>query len=106
MSDVLPDLIVLGALLAVAAVLTRLRGAVRRRGSAASALQGALTAYEHAVRVTSYEAHQEIRAQAQRQVPVLSPDDPRWNGLAVLRGAGARPARLRPVARLRRWWRR
>ncbi|WP_181799588.1 hypothetical protein [Kitasatospora acidiphila] len=106
MSDLLPDLIVFGALLALLGVLTWLRGVVRRRGSAGSALQGALVAFEHSMRVTSYEAHQEIRAQAQRRAPALSPDDPRWNGLAMLRQGATGPARLRPIARLRHWWRR
>jgi hypothetical protein len=98
MSDWLPDLVVVAALSAVGVTLGWLRGVVRRRGSAGSALQGALAAYEESMRTTSYAAHQEARAQANRRAPALAPDDPRWSGLAALR--------TKPRPRRRGWWRR
>ncbi|MFF7209460.1 hypothetical protein ACFZAU_02860 [Streptomyces sp. NPDC008238] len=82
--------------LALAAVLAVVMGAfawlarmIRRRGVAGHAVTAALASYEEAFRVTSYEAHQEIRTQAERKLPVESPDDPWRPARATL---AARPA--------------
>ncbi|MFE0630037.1 hypothetical protein ACFW3D_24105 [Streptomyces sp. NPDC058864] len=102
MDDLLGCLILAGALAVIMGALAWLARVIRRRGVAGHAVAAALASYEEAFRVTSYEAHQEIRTQAGRRLPLESPDDP-W-----------RPARTalpaRPAARSargpRRWVRR
>ncbi|MGW1465178.1 hypothetical protein ACWCPT_12610 [Streptomyces sp. NPDC002308] len=74
MGVLLPLLIVAGCLAAVMGVLGLLAARVRRRGTAGAAIGAALASYEEAFRTTSYAAHQEIRAQADRQAPLPSPD--------------------------------
>ncbi|GAA2121662.1 hypothetical protein GCM10009759_71580 [Kitasatospora saccharophila] len=70
-----PYLIVLGVLATVLTGLGLAGRALRRRGgTGAAALSGALAGYEEAVRATSYQAHVELRAQADRIAPVEAPD--------------------------------
>ncbi|MEU3726592.1 hypothetical protein [Streptomyces sp. NPDC031705] len=78
MDDVLPLLAIFGGLGAIVLGLTALARRVRARGSSGAAIGAALASWEEAYRVTSYEAHHEIRAQAERQAPALSPDGP-WH---------------------------
>lgn len=80
MGDVVPYLVLTGALIAVMGLLTWFKGVVRRRGPAGSAMRGALAAYEEAMRVTSHDSHHEVRAEADRRAPVGSPGDPRRPG--------------------------
>jgi hypothetical protein len=108
MDDVVGCLIVAGSLAAVMGLFTWLARAIRRHGLAGRALTAALASYEEAFRVTSYEAHQEIRAQADRKVPLESPDEP-WRparaGLVPRPGARPSPGRrtwFRRIRRLRR----
>ncbi|WP_327174782.1 hypothetical protein OG599_05365 [Streptomyces sp. NBC_01335] len=77
MGVLLPLLIVAGCLAAVMGLLGLLAARVRRRGTAGAAIGAALASYEEAFRTTSYAAHQEIRAQADRQAPLPSPDGDR-----------------------------
>ncbi|AUH39002.1 hypothetical protein [Streptomyces sp. CMB-StM0423] len=77
MGEVVPYLVVGGCLLAVTGFLTWVKGVVRRRGLAGSAMRGALAAYEEAMRVTAHDSHHEVRAAAERQVPAGTPGDPR-----------------------------
>jgi hypothetical protein len=105
MSEVVPYLVVSGCLIAVMGFFTWLKRLVLRRGLAGSALRGALASYEEAMRITSHESHIEIRAQADRQTPVVS-DDPRWTGRRTAAGTSAartRRSRRPGMRRLRRW---
>ncbi|MFF1832781.1 hypothetical protein ACFVXE_00970 [Streptomyces sp. NPDC058231] len=88
MDDFLPLLAVVGVLAAVMGVFTWLASVVRRRGAAGAAITAALASYDEAFRVTAHEAHYEIRAQTERQAPVLSPGDRRRRGSG--RSAGRR----------------
>lgn len=104
MREVVPYLVVSGCLIAVMAFFTWLKRLVLRRGLAGSALRGALASYEEALRVTSHESHIEIRAQADRQTPVVS-DAPRWTGRTAAGTSAPRTRRSRRPGRrrLRRW---
>ena len=104
MIEVVPYLIVIACLALVLAFFTWLKRVVRRRGLAGSAITGALTAYEEAMRITSHEAHQEIRAQAERQAPTASPDDPLWTPRGAMSGATGqgRSARRRTTRAMQR----
>ncbi|MGW1195698.1 hypothetical protein ACWD4B_07520 [Streptomyces sp. NPDC002536] len=100
----MPYLILIGCLAAVMGFFTWLAALARRRGVAGSAVRAALASYEEGMRITAYDAHHEVRAQADRQAPVVSPDGPAWGGR---RDTGPsrtnRPGRRRPTAgRLRR----
>ncbi|MFK0232492.1 hypothetical protein [Streptomyces vinaceus] len=86
----LPLLVIFGGLAAVLAALVWLARHVRRRGTAGAAITGALASWEEAYRVTAHESHWEIRAQAERQAPSLSPD-----GHRPQNGHGARSASAR-----------
>ncbi|WP_406347423.1 hypothetical protein OHA44_00705 [Streptomyces sp. NBC_00144] len=105
MSEVLPCLVVAGCLIAVMGFFTWLKRLVLRRGLAGSALRGALASYEEPMRITSHESHIEIRAQADRQTPVVT-DDPRWTGRTAAGPSAARTRRSRRPGRrrLRRWF--
>ncbi|WP_050502365.1 hypothetical protein [Streptomyces monomycini] len=114
MDATLPLLIIMGFFAAALGGCTWLAVHIRRRGLAGGAMSGALASYEEAFRVTAHESHLEIRAQAERTAPALSPDGP-WgrspggSGAAsaaegrsyqrrprrVRRGAGHWAARLR-----------
>ncbi len=48
---------------------------IRRRGAGGGAMSGALAAYDEAFRATAHASYVEIRAQAERRAPLLSPDD-------------------------------
>jgi hypothetical protein len=101
--DLVPYLIVFGCLIAVMGFFTWLKGLMRRRGLAGSALRDALASYEEAMRITSHESHIEIRAQAERQAPIASPDDPRWTSRTAARVRTLRTrSSLRPRTRRRR----
>ncbi|MET7369373.1 hypothetical protein ABZS61_26640 [Streptomyces sp. NPDC005566] len=76
MSEVMPLLVGAGALAAVLGFFTWLASRVRRRGVAGAAISAAMASYDEAFRVTAHDAHYEIQAQAERKVPMLSPDDP------------------------------
>ncbi|MHA7961866.1 hypothetical protein ACX9I7_29400 [Streptomyces sp. L500] len=77
MGALLPLLVIFGGFAAVLAGFVWLAFHVRRRGTAGAAVTAALASWEEAYRVTSHEAYWEIKAQAERQSPVLSPDG-RW----------------------------
>lgn len=104
----MPYLVLIGCLAVVLGFLTWLKGVIRRRGTAGSALRGALASYEEAMRITAHDSHHEIRAQADRRAPVFSPGDPRWTGHGTTDGAAgpARSSRRRGGGRLRRLLRR
>ncbi|MFJ9033907.1 hypothetical protein ACIRQP_36585 [Streptomyces sp. NPDC102274] len=114
MGNVLPLLVIFGGLAAVLAALVWLACHVRRRGTAGVAVAAALASWEEAYRVTAHESHWEIKAQAERQSPVLSPDG-HWprNGheASGVRERGRRPSVSRPrrervrLRRLVRRWR-
>ncbi|WP_246212202.1 hypothetical protein [Streptomyces abyssomicinicus] len=76
MDAFLPPLLVLGGLAAAVAAFARLARRVRRRGTAGAAAAAALASWEEAFRVTSHEAYQEVRVQAERTPPRPSPDGP------------------------------
>ncbi|PJE94534.1 hypothetical protein CUT44_30475 [Streptomyces carminius] len=103
MGGLLSFLVFAGVLAAVLGCFAWFASRVRRRGLAGGALSAALASYEEAFRVTAHEAHHEIRAQAERRAPVLSPGDDwrRSSGGTGRPGAGTR-RRPRPPRRSRR----
>ncbi|WP_405794841.1 hypothetical protein [Streptomyces sp. NBC_01506] len=108
MDALLPLLLVVGTLALVMGLFGRLALHVKRRGTAGAGITAAMAAYDEAFRVTAHEAHYEIQAAAERQLPLPAPDDPH-----DARGAGGPgPYRRRPTAPrnrrsvLRRWARR
>ncbi|MFE4216544.1 hypothetical protein [Streptomyces sp. NPDC056844] len=107
MSDVLPLLVLAGVLAAVLGFFRWLASRVRRRGTAGAALTAALASYDEAFRVTAHDAHHEIRAQAERKAPLLSPDRPWKTGRLITPLPGAHPRRRGPGLRRRagRLWR-
>ncbi|MEV4976489.1 hypothetical protein [Streptomyces scopuliridis] len=95
----LPLLILVGGLAAVLGFFTWLASRIRRRGLAGGAMSAALASYEEAFRITAHESHVEIRAQAERKAPILSPDDHWGRGPGESRQAdteGHRPLQPRP----------
>lgn len=99
MDEVVPLLVMIAALAVVMGLFTWLAVVARRR----EALSAALASYNEAYQGTAHQAYHEIRAQAERRVPVLSPDGA-WRPLppdaqGVRRG---RPAARRPLRGLRR----
>ncbi|MGI5254968.1 hypothetical protein [Actinacidiphila glaucinigra] len=103
MDDLLGCLVLAAVLAVIMGAFAWLARVIRRRGVAGHAVAAALASYEEAFRVTSYEAHQEIRTQAGRKLPLESPDDP-WRPARPARAA-ARSAR-RPSGWARRLRRR
>ncbi|WP_377267838.1 hypothetical protein [Peterkaempfera sp. SMS 1(5)a] len=93
MGEVVPYLVVVAGVAAVLGSFTWLKRVIRRRGLAGSAIAGALASYEEAMRITAHDSHHEVRAQAERRAPVLSPGDPEWTGhrAAVQHDATGRP---------------
>lgn len=99
MADFLPYLLAAAALAAVMAFFAWVARLARRRGAVGAGVAGALAAYQEAHRVTAYESHYELKAQAERQVPVLSPDHlwtPDRGGNHPRGAADRRPATRRP----------
>ncbi|MEU9061145.1 hypothetical protein AB0D13_20395 [Streptomyces sp. NPDC048430] len=99
MSDLLPLLVLAGALAAVMGLFRWLASRVRRRGTAGAAISAALASYDEAFRVTAHDAHHEIRAQAERKAPLLSPDRPWETGRGGGPSSGERPRSRRPLRR-------
>jgi hypothetical protein len=99
MTAFVPFLILVGALAAVMGFFTLLASHARRRGVAGAAIGAALAAYDEAMRTTAHQAHYEILAQAERQIPMQSPDDP-WRpahgGASGPGPGGRRPLKPRP----------
>lgn len=89
MGAFLPFLIVTGFLAAATGFFAWLASRIRRRGLAGGAMSAALASYEEAFRITAHESHIEIRAQAERKAPVLSPDDHWGRGPGEAGPAGA-----------------
>jgi hypothetical protein len=75
MGQLMPLLIIVGALVVVLGVFTALAGHVRRRGTAGGALRGALAAHDEAFHGTAADSYYEIQVQTNRKSPL--PDD-RW----------------------------
>ncbi|MEV8416610.1 hypothetical protein AB0P45_23860 [Streptomyces niveus] len=99
MDTLVPLLVIVGCLAVVMGFFGRLALLVRRRGDAGSAITAAMAGYDEAFRVTAHEAHYEIQAAAERQLPLPSPDDPAGRDLG---GASSyEPPRRRPAARRR-----
>ncbi|WP_262698158.1 MULTISPECIES: hypothetical protein [Streptomyces] len=109
MSELLPYLIVAGVLAALMGFLGWVASLARRRGATGAALRAALASHDEAFRVTAYDSHQEIVAQAERKAPTLSPDG-KWTPSHTLASAPGRRTsgpRARPrLGLLRRWGRR
>ncbi|MFI1753153.1 hypothetical protein [Streptomyces sp. NPDC020571] len=110
MDALLPYVLLAGGLAAVLGFFTWLASRVRRRGTAGGAMGAALASYEEAFRATAYASHVEIRTEAERRSPLLSPDGDWRRGRAGADGAGAEgggPARRpphRPRRRPGRWF--
>ncbi|MEI5527995.1 hypothetical protein WB401_44490 [Streptomyces brasiliscabiei] len=85
---------------------------IRRRGAGGGAVSGALAAYDEAFRATAHASYVEIRAQAERRAPLLSPDDHRARspgraatrtGTSSTTPSASRPRPGRARRGLRRW---
>lgn len=97
----MPYVVVFLVLLALFWLFAWLAAVVRRRGLAGEALRGALAAHDEAFHVTAHDSAYEIRAQAERKVPVVSPGSGGAGGEPFApRGRTARPHR--PRGKLRR----
>ncbi|WAP59876.1 hypothetical protein [Streptomyces sp. S465] len=97
MGDLLPYLIVAGVLAAIMGFLGWVASLARRRGATGAALRAALASHDEAFRVAAHDSHHEIRAQAERKAPILSPDG-RWTpsrAPAGRRPSGTRTSRAR-----------
>jgi hypothetical protein len=95
MGAFVPLLVFVGCLGVAIGVFAWLASHVRRRGLAGSAVRAAMASYDEAFRVTAHESHYEILAQAERKVPMPSPDDP-WRQrrrAALRRKAAGQPKR-------------
>jgi hypothetical protein len=75
MADVLAAGAVVGGIAAILAGLMWLASRSRRRGTAGAALAGAMAAYDEAMHSTAHDTYLEVQAQAERKVPVPSPDN-------------------------------
>ncbi|MET9590578.1 hypothetical protein ABZY45_06345 [Streptomyces sp. NPDC006516] len=108
MNDLLPLLVLAGALALVLGFLRWVMNRVRRRGTAGAAVTAAMAAYDEAFRVTAHDAHHEIRAQAERKAPLLSPGRPWETGRGAAASWAGPARRRRPGLRSRtvRMWRR
>ncbi|MYW00165.1 hypothetical protein [Streptomyces sp. SID3343] len=108
MDEVLSYLIFFVVLAAVLGCFVAFAQRMRRRGVAGSAVRAVLLANAEGLHGTLHDAGVEIQAQAQRKVPMRSPDDPWTPGRdeAKWRGAGGRPPRGSRRRRLRGPWRR
>ncbi|PPS91207.1 hypothetical protein [Streptomyces sp. MH60] len=93
MDALLPYVLLAGGLAAVLGFFTWLASRVRRRGTAGGAMGAALASYEEAFRATAYASHVEIRAEAERTSPLLSPDGDWRRGRPAVDGAGAEDGR-------------
>ncbi|MDX6347262.1 MAG: hypothetical protein QOF84_2052 [Streptomyces sp.] len=93
MGDFLPFLVFVGCLGVALGFFAWLASHVRRRGVAGAAVRAAMASYDEAFRVTAHESHYEIQAQAERKVPVPSPDDP----LGWSRGESGDAGDRRPI---------
>ncbi|MCM2390297.1 hypothetical protein [Streptomyces albipurpureus] len=104
MSELLPLLVFVGALAAILGFFAWLASLARRRGVAGAAIRAAMASHDEAFRITAHDSYYEIQVQAERKVPIPSPDDP-WKRRRVeaaqRRAGGRRPPR--PRAR-RSWW--
>ncbi|MFE4668107.1 hypothetical protein ACFRI7_33825 [Streptomyces sp. NPDC056716] len=98
MDALLPFLVATAFFATVAGLFACLAVRIRRRGLGGGAMGAALASYEEAFRVTAHESHIEIRAQAERKAPLLSPDG-HWRRNPGAGGAGGagdpRPRRAR-----------
>ncbi|MFJ4535484.1 hypothetical protein ACIP39_05885 [Streptomyces tibetensis] len=99
--QLLPLLIVAGALAVVMGLFAGLASVVRRRGLAGSGFRAAMASYEEAFRVTAHDAHYEIQAQAQVQSPAAAPGDP-WRPASDTAGGTGRARRPRHRSGVRR----
>ncbi|MGW0420891.1 hypothetical protein [Streptomyces sp. NPDC003015] len=75
MGQLMPLLIVIGALVVVLGLFTALAGHVRRRGTGGGGLRGALAAHDEAFHGTAADSYYELQVQTDRRAPL--PDD-RW----------------------------
>ncbi|MEV5595209.1 hypothetical protein [Streptomyces sp. NPDC052496] len=73
MDATLPSLLIIGFFAAALGCFAWLAVHIRRRGLAGGAMSAALASYEEAFRTTAHASQVEIRAQAERKAPALSP---------------------------------
>ncbi|MFC9678967.1 hypothetical protein [Streptomyces sp. NPDC056948] len=100
MSQLLPFLIIAGALAAVMGFFTWLASVVRRRGLAGAGIREAMASFEEAYKVTSHDSYYEIQAQARAQSPLAAPGDP-WRGAHRSGPRRPRGVRRRRITRSR-----
>ncbi|MFE2043854.1 hypothetical protein ACFXAZ_23590 [Streptomyces sp. NPDC059477] len=95
MDALIPFLVATAFFATVAGLFACLAVRIRRRGLGGGAMGAALASYEEAFRITAHESHVEIRAQAERKAPLLSPDGHRGRNSGEGGAAGAADPRLR-----------
>lgn len=70
----MPALVVIG-IVAVMALLIWLASRALRRGTAGSAIAGAMAAYDEAFHSTAHDTYVEVQQQKDRTRPIPAPDD-------------------------------
>jgi len=76
MPDVLIAFTIVGALAAAMGALVWLAARARRRGTAGSAIAGAMAAYDEGMHGTAHDAFVEVQEQDRRVTPIESPNQP------------------------------
>ena len=74
MTEVLPALAVVAVLAMLLAGLAWIARRARRHGVAGAGIAGAMAAYDEAFHGTAHDSYVEVQAQADRTVPIPSPD--------------------------------
>ena len=77
MTELLIAAVVVALLAAAIGALVLLAGRARRRGTAGSAIAGAMAAYDEGMHGTAHEAFVSVQEQDRRVTPVEAPDAPR-----------------------------
>ena len=76
MSDLLIAAVVVAALAVALGAFVLLARHARRRGTAGSAIAGAMAAYDEGMHGTAHDAFVEVQEQDRRAAPVEAPDKP------------------------------
>jgi len=77
MTELLIAVVVVALLAAAMGALVLLAGRARRRGTAGSAIAGAMAAYDEGMHGTAHDAFVSVQEQHRRATPVEAPHPPR-----------------------------
>ncbi|CAN5316343.1 hypothetical protein BH09ACT5_BH09ACT5_01160 [soil metagenome] len=76
MAEIVTAIVVIALIAAAMVGLVLLAGRARRRGTAGSAIAGAMAAYDEGMHGTAHDAFVEMQEQDERVKPVEAPDRP------------------------------